>query len=89
MKRQKKISLSALLIVSSLMFAGTGPLQAAEMADIKGLGYGFAVTKGSDIREALSRHVDRLRSTGVYYKMLQRTLGPEAIEVVKAAESEK
>jgi polar amino acid transport system substrate-binding protein len=52
-------------------------------------GYGFAVSKGSDISEALSQHVERLRSTGVYYKMLQRTLGPEAVEVVKAAESEK
>jgi ABC-type amino acid transport substrate-binding protein len=52
-------------------------------------GYGFAVTRGSDIGDALSQHVERLRSSGVYYKMLQRVMGPEAIEVVRAAESEK
>jgi membrane-bound lytic murein transglycosylase F len=52
-------------------------------------GYGFAVRPGSDIRDALSEHIERLRSTGVYYKMLQRTLGPKAVEVVKAAETEK
>ena len=52
-------------------------------------GYDFAVPKDSVIRTALSQHVERLRSTGVYNRMLQRTLETEAIQVVKAAESEK
>lgn len=50
-------------------------------------GYGFAVTKGSDIRDAISEHVDRLRVSGVYYNMIQRIFGPEGVNIVKAAES--
>lgn len=52
-------------------------------------GYGYAVNKGSDIAQALSLHVDRLRTSGIYYTLLKRVLGPEALDIVKAAESEK
>jgi hypothetical protein len=30
-------------------------------------GYGYAVGKGSDLPEALSEHVKRLRSSGIFY----------------------
>jgi polar amino acid transport system substrate-binding protein len=50
-------------------------------------GYGFAVTKGSGIRDAISEHIERLRATGVYYKMIQRIFGPEGVKMVRAAES--
>jgi ABC-type amino acid transport substrate-binding protein len=49
-------------------------------------GYGFAVTKGADLHQALSTHIDRLRSSGIYYKMIQRIFGNDAVEMIKAAE---
>jgi polar amino acid transport system substrate-binding protein len=52
-------------------------------------GYGFAVTKGSDLRDALSNHIERLRSSGIYYKMIQRIFGAGALEMIKAAEPQK
>ncbi len=52
-------------------------------------GYGFAVTKGSDIRDALTTHIERLRSSGIYYKMIQRIFGEGALEMIKAAEPQK
>jgi polar amino acid transport system substrate-binding protein len=52
-------------------------------------GYGFAVTKSSDLRDALSAHIERLRSSGIYYKMIQRIFGEGAIDVIKAAEPQK
>jgi polar amino acid transport system substrate-binding protein len=53
------------------------------------MGYGFAVRKGSDLAPILSEHVQRLRSTGVFYQQLGRFLGPRAIEMVKAAEAKR
>jgi ABC-type amino acid transport substrate-binding protein len=51
------------------------------------MGYGFAVTRGSDLGAALSEHIRRLRSSGLLYQQLGRYLGPRAIEIVKAAEA--
>jgi polar amino acid transport system substrate-binding protein len=53
------------------------------------MGYGFAVSKGSDLGPALSEHIQNLRSSGVFYQQLGRCLGPRAIDMVKAAESER
>ncbi len=53
------------------------------------MGYGFAVRKGSDLAPILTEHIQRLRSTGVFYQQLDRFLGPRAIEMVKAAEAER
>jgi polar amino acid transport system substrate-binding protein len=53
------------------------------------MGYGFAVTRGSDLAAALSEHIRRLRSSGLLYQQLGRYLGPRAVEMVKAAEAGK
>jgi ABC-type amino acid transport substrate-binding protein len=53
------------------------------------MGYGFAVTRGSDLGPALSDHIRRLRSTGLLYQHLERFLGPRVLEMVKAADAEK
>jgi ABC-type amino acid transport substrate-binding protein len=53
------------------------------------MGYGFAVTRGSDIGPALSEHIRKLRSSGLLYRQLERYLGPEVVKIVKAADVEK
>lgn len=53
------------------------------------MGYGFAVTRGSDIAPALSEHIRKLRSSGLLYLQLERYLGPEVVKIVKAADAEK
>jgi polar amino acid transport system substrate-binding protein len=53
------------------------------------MGYGFAVTRGSDLGPALSEHIRRLRSTGLLYRQLERFLGPRVVQMVKSAEAEK
>jgi ABC-type amino acid transport substrate-binding protein len=53
------------------------------------MGYGFAVTRGSDLAPALSEHIQKLRSSGLLYQQLGRFLGPRAIEMVKTAERGK
>jgi len=52
------------------------------------MGYGFAVNKGSDLANALSTHIRRLRSSGVFYQMLLRCFGPRAVDLVKSIERE-
>jgi ABC-type amino acid transport substrate-binding protein len=51
------------------------------------MGYGYAVTKGSDLAGALSEHVKRLKSSGIFYKMLERCFGPNAVELIKSIET--
>lgn len=53
------------------------------------MGYGFAVTLGSDIGPALSDHIRKLRSSGLLYQQLERFLGPEVVQIVRAADVEK
>jgi polar amino acid transport system substrate-binding protein len=50
------------------------------------MGYGFAVKKDSDLATALSEHIERLRASGIFYKMLSRVFGPQAVELVKSIE---
>jgi ABC-type amino acid transport substrate-binding protein len=52
------------------------------------MGYGYAVTKGSDLAAALSEHVKRLKSSGIFYKMLERCFGPNAVELIKSIETQ-
>jgi ABC-type amino acid transport substrate-binding protein len=47
--------------------------------------YGFAFRKGSTLRAELDRHIAQLKSSGIYYRILERHLGKEAVEIVKAA----
>jgi ABC-type amino acid transport substrate-binding protein len=46
--------------------------------------YGFAVPKGSPLAQKLSRHLALLRSTSLYYRLVERSLGRHAAEVVTA-----
>jgi hypothetical protein len=52
------------------------------------MGYGFAVTRGSDLGPALSGHIKRLRSSGILYQQFERFLGSKVVEIVKAADAE-
>jgi ABC-type amino acid transport substrate-binding protein len=46
--------------------------------------YGFAVSKGSGLKEALSEHIRKLKASGIYFRLLERYLGSQAVEAVKA-----
>lgn len=43
--------------------------------------YGFAVTKGSDLRGAIGRHLADIRQKGLLYKLFERHLGRKAVEL--------
>jgi ABC-type amino acid transport substrate-binding protein len=43
--------------------------------------YGFAVTKGSDLRAALGHHLADIRHRGLLYKLFERHLGSDAVEL--------
>jgi ABC-type amino acid transport substrate-binding protein len=49
--------------------------------------YGFAVAKDSRLAKALSEHVNRLKASGIYFRLLERYLGSKAVEVVKAGKA--
>ncbi len=46
--------------------------------------YGFAVRKGSPLRNELNTHLEKLRSSGIYFRLLEKYLGSMAAEVVRA-----
>ncbi len=46
--------------------------------------YGFAVAKGSSLKEALSEHIQKLKASGIYFHLLERHLGAKAVDAVKA-----
>lgn len=48
--------------------------------------YGYAVTKGSDLREALSDHLTKLRTSGLLYDIIRRHLGDKGVEMFKLAQ---
>jgi len=48
-------------------------------------GYGYFVPKGSPLAAELAKHVKQLRDSGIYYRVLQKYLGPKAADMVKAA----
>jgi len=46
--------------------------------------FGFAVRKGSPLKEALSEHIARLKQSGIYFRLLEQYLGSAAVQVVNA-----
>lgn len=48
-------------------------------------GYGYFVRKGSPLGADLAKHIAQMRDSGIYYRVLQKYLGPKAAEMVKAA----
>ncbi len=50
--------------------------------------YGFAVPKGSALAEELSDHIQKLKTSGIYYRLLEKYLGQEAVDMVRAAHLE-
>ncbi len=48
--------------------------------------YGYYVPKGSPLAAELAKHIAQLRESGLYYHVLQKYLGPEAADMVKAAQ---
>lgn len=49
--------------------------------------FGFALPKGSTLQEPLSRHVDKLKESGIYFRIVTEHMGPQASSVVRAARS--
>lgn len=47
--------------------------------------YGFAVADGSPLARELSDHLRQLKLSGIYFRLLEKYLGREAVEIVKAA----
>lgn len=47
--------------------------------------FGFAVTKGSPLEASLSEHIARLKTSGIYYRLLDRYLGSKAVEIIQTA----
>ena len=47
--------------------------------------FGFALPKGSPLKEPLSQHIARLKDSGIYFRILKQNLGPKATEIVLAA----
>lgn len=43
--------------------------------------YGYAVAPGSDLREALNKHLDQLRRGGVFLSMVRRVFGEKGVEL--------
>jgi ABC-type amino acid transport substrate-binding protein len=48
--------------------------------------YGYAVTKGSDLRQVLSDHVKTLKRSGLLYDVIRRHLGEKGVEMFKLAQ---
>lgn len=46
--------------------------------------YGYFVRKGSPLAADLAKHIAQMRASGIYYRVLQKYLGPKAAEMVKA-----
>jgi polar amino acid transport system substrate-binding protein len=49
--------------------------------------YGLAVQKGSTLRDELNTHLEKLRSSGIYFRLLEKYLGAMAAEVVRAGKN--
>jgi polar amino acid transport system substrate-binding protein len=50
--------------------------------------YAFAVPKGSPLRDALSHHVQDLKTSGIYYRFLREEFGDAAVAMAKAGHTE-
>lgn len=47
--------------------------------------FGFAVAKGSPLGQSLSEHIKKLKSSGIYFRLLERYLGARAVEIIQTA----
>jgi ABC-type amino acid transport substrate-binding protein len=47
--------------------------------------YGFVVAKGSPLAAQLSKHLNQLKLAGIYFRILEKYMGQEAVEMVRAA----
>jgi ABC-type amino acid transport substrate-binding protein len=47
--------------------------------------YGFAYRKDFPLAAELDQHIERLKASGIYYRILESHLGAEAVRIVKAA----
>ena len=41
--------------------------------------------KGSPLRDSLSEHIKRLKSSRIYFRLLERHLGSRAVEIIQTA----
>ena len=48
-------------------------------------GYGFAVRNGSSLAQELSDHLYQLKKSEIYYRLLRKYLGQQAVDMVLAA----
>lgn len=46
--------------------------------------YGFALKRSSPLTAPLSQHIAELKKSGIYFRLLERYFGKEAVEIVKA-----
>jgi ABC-type amino acid transport substrate-binding protein len=51
--------------------------------------YGYFVRKGSPLAADLAKHIAQMRASGIYYRVLQKYLGPKAAEMVKAGHEDE
>jgi glutamine transport system substrate-binding protein len=47
--------------------------------------YGFAVAPGSDLKEALNKHLDQMRRGGVFLSIVRRIFGEKGVELFQMA----
>lgn len=47
--------------------------------------YGFLVAEGSPLAAELSKHLDQLKLSGIYFRILRKYLGQEAVDLVQWA----
>ena len=47
--------------------------------------FGFALPKGSALKDALSQHVLGLKESGFYFRLITEYMGPRASSIVRAA----
>lgn len=50
--------------------------------------FGFALPKGSPLTRALSEHVQKLKESNVYFRIVKDHMGPRASEIVRAAKTQ-
>jgi len=51
--------------------------------------YAFAVPKGSPLREALSLHIEDLKRSGIYFRLLSKHFGEAAVAMARAGHADQ
>ncbi len=46
--------------------------------------FGFAVSKGSPLAASLTEHIAKIKTSGIYFRLLETYLGAQAVNVVRA-----